>query len=466
MKTLIPYFSIAFCMLIGHVTQAQGEQLFKAKCNTCHLVDKNSTGPLLKGAKQKWTDAGEGELIYEWVKNPAGLIASGKSQMAAKIKDFSLSEMTAQTVSNEEIDAILSYVDGYIPPPPPVKVSGDPASSAAAPDYKGNLQLFYLLLGCTFVLLVAILLVSNSIISLVKTDFFKKKLQERNSESNPMKIGLILLTVGMSMMPDSLFAMKYTAPGTTTEPTLWLLVEKSDLYLLLTLNVILLGVLLYLRRVFNSFMAMIREEKQMEVENTSLKRINKILTDAVPVTEEEKIMLHHEYDGIRELDNNLPPWWVWGFFATIVFAVVYLFNYHVFKTGDLQLKAYEKDMKQSEKEVQQYLSKMAMNVDENSATILTEDDDLSAGKSIFQSNCVTCHKSKGEGDIGPNLTDKTWIYGYDVKEVFKTIKFGTPVGMPEHNSKLNPIQIQQVSSYVLQLPETKGKPAQGSILEK
>ena len=73
---------------------------------------------------------------------------------------------------------------------------------------------------------------------------------------------------------------------------------------------------------------------------------------------------------------------------------------------------------------------------------------------------------KGQGQTGPNLTDKQWIYGFDIKDVFKSIKAGRPNGMPEHASKFNPVQIQQVASYVLALPETKGKDPEGKISEK
>ncbi len=102
--------------LVSTTLYAQdGEALFKAKCNTCHLVDKASTGPILKGVKQKWSDAGESEMLYEWVKNSTGLIAGGKRKMANEIKGFSPMEMPSQTVSNEEIDAILGFVDTYVP---------------------------------------------------------------------------------------------------------------------------------------------------------------------------------------------------------------------------------------------------------------------------------------------------------------------------------------------------------------
>jgi cytochrome c oxidase cbb3-type subunit 3 len=213
---------------------------------------------------------------------------------------------------------------------------------------------------------------------------------------------------------------------------------------------------------FRDFMVMARPEKAVEAPaKEAMKKINTLLTDAVAIEEEHTILMHHEYDGIRELDNNLPPWWVWGFFATIVFAVVYLFNYHIFQTSDLQIKAYDKEMVQAKKDIDAYLAKMAMNVDENTATKLTDAGAISSGKSIFEANCVACHNPKAEGNIGPNLTDDYWIYGPDIKDLFKTIKNGTPNGMPEHASKLNPVQIQQVGSFILSLPFTKGKAPDG-----
>ena len=94
------------------------------------------------------------------------------------------------------------------------------------------------------------------------------------------------------------------------------------------------------------------------------------------------------------------------------------------------------------------------------------DSDLATGKTLFLENCAVCHKDGGEGDTGPNLTDKNWIYGYDIADVFTSIKYGRANGMPEHKSKMNPVQLQQVSSYVLSLPEKSGKPAEGDIVEE
>lgn len=478
MKKLFIKATVLIGITFGTITtQAQdGQALFKSKCNTCHLLDKASTGPMLKGVKQKWTDAGEAEMLYQWVQNSTGLIGTGKSKMANEIKGFSPMEMPAQQVTNEEIDAILSYVDN--PPAAPVTATTTtidtsvPVEVKMKPNYKENLSTFYLLIGTIAGLLITIIILSQSILNLVKSDYFKNRLaakkdKEDNGGLTSTTLSLLLI-VGAIMLSNSSFALTFSAPGESTEPTPWLKVENSDIYFLVVINIILLGIIVYLKSMFNKLVALVKTEKQKEKEVVAapLKKINQVLTDVVPIEEEHKILLDHEYDGIRELDNNLPPWWVWGFFATIVFAIIYLFNYHIFETGDLQYKAYEKEMKKADAEVKAYLSKMAMNVDETNVTLLTEGGEIAKGKALFDANCVACHNSKGEGNIGPNLTDKNWIYGFDIKEVFKTIKLGTANGMPEHNSKFNPIQLQQVASYVLNLPETKGKAPQGDIVKK
>ena len=478
MKKLFIKATVLIGITFGTITtQAQdGQALFKSKCNTCHLLDKASTGPMLKGVKQKWTDAGEAEMLYQWVQNSTGLIGTGKSKMANEIKGFSPMEMPAQQVNNEEIDAILSYVDN--PPAAPVTATTTttdtsvPVEVKMKPNYKENLSTFYLLIGTIAGLLITIIILSQSILNLVKSDYFKNRLaakkdKEDNGGLTSAALSLLLI-VGAIMLSNSSFALTFSAPGESTEPTPWLKVENSDIYSLVVINIILLGIIVYLKSMFNKLVALVKTEKQKEKEVVAapLKKINQVLTDVVPIEEEHKILLDHEYDGIRELDNNLPPWWVWGFFATIVFAIIYLFNYHIFETGDLQYKAYEKEMKKADAEVKAYLSKMAMNVDETNVTLLTEGGEIAKGKALFDANCVACHNSKGEGNIGPNLTDKNWIYGFDIKEVFKTIKLGTANGMPEHNSKFNPIQLQQVASYVLNLSETKGKAPQGDIVKK
>lgn len=440
-----------------------GEGLFKAKCNTCHMLGKNSVGPDLKGIKQKWNDAGEGDNLYSWVLNSAELISTGNSQLALKVKEFSPTEMPAQAVSKEEIDAILDFVDSWKPvvvtDPTP---TGDPIPVTYVPDYNHNLYLFYTLIAMLIIQIFGIFILGNSLTTIIKRELLKSK-----SSKGLKTIALIIGSFVAVAAGNSMYALEFVQPGATTEQTPWLLVEDRDVYFMVILNVLALGVLLYMRK---SFMEMIRtirpETATKRLKRKQRRRVNQILTDVVPIEEEHTILMQHEYDGIRELDNNLPPWWVWGFYATIVFAIVYMFNYHILGVSDLQIEEYNKEMARAEKEVAAYLDKMAMNVDENTVVLLNEPGDLSAGKAIYDANCVACHNPNGEGNIGPNITDNNWIYGFDIKTVFGTIKNGTSKGMPEHDSKLNPVQLQQVASYVLSMPAADGKAPEGEILRE
>lgn len=466
MKFLGQIFTLLVIALSTTLSFAQdGEGLFKAKCNTCHMLGKDGTGPNLKGVKQKWEDAGEGEMIYEWVANSQALVLSGKSTVAIASKEFSATDMPAQQVTNEEIDAILSYVDAWVKPEPieETTADGDPVVKVV-PNYKKNLTLFYFLIGAVLLQIIAILVLSGTTKTLVKMEQIKNAAKNKTVKAFAL-IGGMFGLIGLS---NQSLAMSFQTPGEATDGGPWLLVEDTDIMMLIGINVVLLFIIFYMRRMFNEIMEMVRPRpvKEKKLSKRQQNKLNKILTDAVPIEEEYSILLKHEYDGIQELDNNLPPWWVWGFYATIVFAVIYLGYYHVFSVGDLQIAEYDRSMKEAEIEVNAYLDKMAMNVDETNATLMTDSKDLATGKTLYDANCVICHNPNGEGNIGPNLTDNTWIYGYDVKEVFGTVKNGTAKGMPEHASKLNPIQLQQVASYVISLPEAEGKAPEGSIVEK
>ncbi|MBI3519165.1 MAG: c-type cytochrome [Bacteroidetes bacterium] len=191
------------------------------------------------------------------------------------------------------------------------------------------------------------------------------------------------------------------------------------------------------------------------------------LTDAVAVEEEDSILLDHDYDGIKELDNNLPPWWKYGFYLTIVVAVVYLFNFHVLGTGDLQGKEYEKEMAKAKLEVEEYMKNSANNVDESTVKLLTEASDIAAGKDVFKANCAACHGQSGEGTVGPNFTDEYWLHGGSIQDIFKSIKYGwVEKGMKSWKEDLSPMQIAQVASYIKSLKGTNppnAKAPQGDL---
>lgn len=186
-----------------------------------------------------------------------------------------------------------------------------------------------------------------------------------------------------------------------------------------------------------------------------IKRTYQSLLGSKPVSEEHEIILDHNYDGIRELDNDLPPWWLYGFYATIIFGVVYMAKYHIFN-GDSQFDEYQTSLEEARIELEEYKRTAKDLVDFNTVVVLTDAADLRAGQKIFEVNCVACHKADGGGSIGPNLTDNYWILGGGIKNVFKTISEGgrDGKGMIAWKQQLKPYEMAQVASYVLQFQGT------------
>lgn len=209
------------------------------------------------------------------------------------------------------------------------------------------------------------------------------------------------------------------------------------------------------------------ESKKSFTQSAWYKKWMHKISDLKPIENEKDIELDHDYDGIKELDNGLPPWFTGLFYATIVFALVYLVRFHI--VGDYtQDEEYVIENTLAEKKVEEY-NKTApdlMNVDK--VTLLTEPAAVAEGKAIFTTNCVLCHKADGGGAIGPNLTDKNWILGGGIKNLFTTISEGgrPGKGMVAWKESLKPTEIQKVASYVLSLQGSNpagGKAPEGDV---
>ncbi len=201
--------------------------------------------------------------------------------------------------------------------------------------------------------------------------------------------------------------------------------------------------------------------------NVWAKEIIQKWTNAKEVEQEEEIILDHNYDGIKELDNSLPPWWVYMFYATIIFAVVYLVRFEVMD-GDNQVSEYNKAVAEAKASLDKYKETATDIIDLNTVTLLTDTKDLKRGKAIFKLNCVACHLADGGGAIGPNLTDEYWILGGGIKNIFKTVSEGGRAGkgMVAWKNNLKPADIAKVSSYILSLQGTtpaNPKKAEGEI---
>jgi cytochrome c oxidase cbb3-type subunit 3 len=201
------------------------------------------------------------------------------------------------------------------------------------------------------------------------------------------------------------------------------------------------------------------QETELSLKNKSwYKNLMQRLTKTVPIEDEKQLLMDHDYDGIKELDNNLPPWWVYLFYACIVFSVVYLVRYEIMGAPDQEAEL-KSEMAQAKIEVAEYMKTAPDLMDEKTVTLLTDPADLTAGKAIFDTNCVACHRADAGGTIGPNLTDEHWILGGGIKNVFHTITNGgrDGKGMIAWKGTLKPKEIQAVASYIISLKGSNPK---------
>jgi cytochrome c oxidase cbb3-type subunit 3 len=194
---------------------------------------------------------------------------------------------------------------------------------------------------------------------------------------------------------------------------------------------------------------------------------------AVPVEQEKDIELDHNYDGIKELDNHLPPWWKWLFYACIVWAFVYIGVYHFSYSLPLSGEEYENEVAQAtaaQLKLQALQPKEA--IDESTLVYTADAKIIERGKQVFVKNvCSSCHRNDGGGNtIGPNLTDEYWIHGGGIKNVFKTINNGAvEKGMPAWGKSMSAGDVRDVTFFVLSLQGTKpanGKAPQGDLYKE
>ena len=335
--------------------------------------------------------------------------------------------------------------------PRPVWAAGPPEPSV----FSNPLAVTLLVL--MMVLLVIIGILANIMIGAADVKL-KKRLAAKNAK--PLATLALLLLASTVFGQDTAAAPKgaKTIAGMEAS-TFYIMVSVLFLELLVIIGM-LLNIRFLLKQEKERVAAPITEEEKIVAEQEKANRlswwdrINKLR----PVSQEADLDLGHDYDGIRELNNRLPPWWLYGFYLCIIFAAVYLWRFHVSHTGPSSKEEYETSMAKAEQKVQEYLKKKGEIVDENTVKYMTAAEDLQAGKAIFTdpSKCPACHTPEGGGNaVGPNLTDDYWLYGGSIKDIFKTIKYGTAKGMRSWKDDLSPKQIAQVSSYVKSLRGTK-----------
>lgn len=337
----------------------------------------------------------------------------------------------------------------------PVWAAGPPVESAFSNP------LVIVMISFMVVLLIVIAILGNILLGTAELKLNKWK---KDQEKNKKGVQVAAILTGLLLLGNSLMAQTNTdataQSGNTVANTVAGM-STSTFYVMAAVIflelVVILGLLLNIR-------GLLKVEKEKAFAETTegaaavaapkKKQLNwwDKFNKFRPVEQEADLDLGHNYDGIRELDNRLPPWWLWGFYITIVFGVIYLYRYHISHSAPLSHEEYAIAVQKADQEVKEYLKQKGETVDENTVTMLGADD-VAAGKKIFETSCVTCHNPGGAGNVGPNLTDDYWLHGGDIKSVFKTIKYGFNA-MPTWQNTYSNKQIAQLASYVKSLRGT------------
>lgn len=245
--------------------------------------------------------------------------------------------------------------------------------------------------------------------------------------------------------------------------------DLLTLFLLIILAGIAIILLVVIFRIF-SFIRQVNDSRLgIKREPFTFKKYFAKSTFSRSIAQEEEILLDHSYDGIKELDNHLPPWWLGMFYGGIVAGIIYMLVYHVWEWAPLQGEEYVAEMVQAEEDIQAYKATLANSIDESNVELITDESQLAAAKEIYTTKCVACHGAMGEGGVGPNLTDSYWLHGGGVSEIFSVIKYGVPEkGMIAWEAQLKANEIQDITSYILSLQGSNppnAKEPQGDLAE-
>lgn len=169
--------------------------------------------------------------------------------------------------------------------------------------------------------------------------------------------------------------------------------------------------------------------------------------------QQEDKLLDHDYDGIQEFDNPMPRWWLWIFYATIIWVPLYYVLPHPFGEGDGNVAEYEASVAKAQANMPEPV--VATVTDGELLALVPQAGVLAEGKSVYDINCAACHRSDGGGLIGPNLADNAYIHGGSPTAIHRVIREGVLAkGMPPWERLLKPEQVNAVTAYVISLAGT------------
>lgn len=202
------------------------------------------------------------------------------------------------------------------------------------------------------------------------------------------------------------------------------------------------------------------------------KRFLQSMTKANELGKEDEVMTDHDYDGIRELDNVLPPWWKYGFYITILIGIFYYVQVFTNSEKYSQEMEYTAEVEKAKQDIDAYIKANPDLFNTENLETFTDAANLAKGKELFTTKtCTACHLEDLGGSIGPNLTDENWILGGDMNNIFNTIsKGGRPgKGMIPWESTISLLERQQLTSYIISMQGTtpaNPKAPEGDIIWK
>jgi len=335
------------------------------------------------------------------------------------------------------------------------------AQETAAPkmespfDNKENM-LRYTLAAIMILLLCVIAVLGHAVGSAGKLHWERANEAKRKSGNTGMTtLLLLLLLTGFASAANAEEAAKSAATTLKGPP--------GDIMLLLIIISLEFVIVLVLSKMLFQFL---NPQAPKAARKIQFKVLFQKLNQTVPVEEEHLLDLQHNYDGIRELDNKIPAWWRYAFYATMVFGAVYLYRMFVSETLPDQFQELDAANRVAAIQKAEYLKNAANNIDENNVVML-DASGIAEGQGLFIKNCQACHGDKGQGGVGPNLTDDYWLHKGGIKDIFYSIKYGwQEKGMKSWKEDFSPAQIAQLASFVKSLHGTKpagGKEPQGIL---
>ncbi len=314
------------------------------------------------------------------------------------------------------------------------------ASAADTSLFASLMTIDWILIGFSLMLLLIIVILSNTLhLSMIAHEANEK--EKKASSLSALKTLLIIVGLTAFITTD--------ASAANSGLPEWLSGIRITMYILIIIELITILVIINWIKYFTGIEEYKRNQKILNKgKEWSFSKLWIALNKLRPIEEEGDLDTGHSYDGIRELDNATPPWFTYSFIASIIIAGIYMYTYHIAYSAPNQLEEYNIEVTEARLAQKAYLSGQGEMVDESNVTML-DASAIAIGKSIYAANCVACHGSDGQGGVGPNLTDDYWLHGGNIKDIFKTLKYGVvEKGMKAWKEDFSANQIAQLSSYI------------------